>query len=91
MCLCDYTRFLRNDKMKQSSNFIRSFCRSAIEAKRANASVEEEDGRRDILNVAMDAGVFSDEELIDQMMTFLAAGEIQSLSPDPPFYAYFPL
>ncbi|KAI9725093.1 MAG: hypothetical protein M1812_000369, partial [Candelaria pacifica] len=64
---------VRNDKMKQSSNFIRSFCRSSIELKRRKPKVESEN-ELDVLAVAMNSGGFSDEELIDQMMTFLAAG-----------------
>jgi len=34
------------------------------------------DGELDILTVAMDSGAFSDEDLVDQMMTFLAAGTL---------------
>ena len=66
-------RFLRNDKMTRSSAFIRSFCRSSIESKRQKPQAES-DGELDILTVAMASGAFSDEELVDQMMTFLAAG-----------------
>ncbi|KAL8913112.1 MAG: hypothetical protein Q9171_002006 [Xanthocarpia ochracea] len=65
--------FLRNDKMKQSSELIRSFCRSSIQSKREKPKFGSE-GELDILTVAMSSGEFSDEELIDQMMTFLAAG-----------------
>lgn len=70
---------LRNDKMKRSSEFIRSFCRSSIESKRRKLEVELQD-ELDILTVAMNSGEFSDEDLIDQMMTFLAAG-MQLLLP----------
>lgn len=59
--------------MKQSSDLIRSFCRSSIESKRQKPKVGLE-GELDILAVAMDSGAFSDEDLVDQMMTFLAAG-----------------
>ncbi|KAL8707912.1 MAG: hypothetical protein Q9220_007132 [cf. Caloplaca sp. 1 TL-2023] len=65
--------FLRNDKMKRSSDFIRSFCRSSIEAKRRKSQAAL-DGELDILTAAMHSGAFSDEDLVDQMMTFLAAG-----------------
>ena len=71
--------FLRNDKMKRSSNFIRSFCQSSIEAKRRKPENEIED-EHDILAVAMESGAFSDEDLINQMMTFLAAGMLISAS-----------
>ena len=59
--------------MKRSADLIRSFCRSSINTKRQKPKVDSE-GELDILTVAMNSGVFSDEELIDQMMTFLAAG-----------------
>ena len=59
--------------MKRASNFIRALCRSSIDSKRQHGSLEL-DGELDILTVAMKSGGFSDEELVDQMMTFLAAG-----------------
>lgn len=64
--------------MKRSSNFIRSFCQSSIEAKRRKFKNELED-EHDILAVAMESGAFSDEDLINQMMTFLAAGTLFSV------------
>lgn len=61
--------------MKQSSDFIRSFCRSSIQSKRQKPKLEKgSEGELDILTVAMESGDFSDEDLVDQMMTFLAAG-----------------
>ncbi|KAL8969481.1 MAG: hypothetical protein Q9197_004320 [Variospora fuerteventurae] len=71
--------FLRNDKMKRSSDFLRSFCRSIIESKRRKPHTETE-SELDILTVAMHSGAFSNEDLIDQMMTFLAAGHETSAS-----------
>ncbi|KAI4282985.1 MAG: hypothetical protein L6R38_002511 [Xanthoria sp. 2 TBL-2021] len=65
--------FLRNDTMQRSSNFLRAFCRSSIESKRQKPNPEVAD-ELDILTVAMHSGAFSDEDLVDQMMTFLAAG-----------------
>ena len=59
--------------MKRSADLIRSFCHSSIESKRQKSKNDSE-GELDILTVAMNSGVFSDEELVDQMMTFLAAG-----------------
>ena len=61
--------------MKRSSNFVRSFCQSSIEVKRRKPKRELED-EHDILAVAMESGAFSDEDLINQMMTFLAAGTL---------------
>ncbi|KAL9118693.1 MAG: hypothetical protein Q9187_004764 [Circinaria calcarea] len=60
--------------MKHSSDLIRSFCRSSINSKRQKPKIELE-GELDILTVAMDSGAFSDEDLVDQMMTFLAAAD----------------
>ncbi|KAI4102092.1 MAG: hypothetical protein LQ345_007385 [Seirophora villosa] len=65
--------FLRNDKIKRSSEFLRSFCRSTIESKRRKPQTEIT-SEFDILTVAIHSGAFSDEDLVDQMMTFLAAG-----------------
>ncbi|KAL8758460.1 MAG: hypothetical protein Q9199_001478 [Rusavskia elegans] len=65
--------FLRNDTMQRSSNFLRAFCRSSIESKRQKPDAEVAN-ELDILTVAMHSGAFSDEDLVDQMMTFLAAG-----------------
>ena len=65
--------------MKSASNFIRSLCRSSIESKHKQGSLELE-GELDILTVAMRSGGFSDEDLVDQMMTFLAAGSSVFLS-----------
>ncbi|KAL8661661.1 MAG: hypothetical protein Q9168_008363 [Polycauliona sp. 1 TL-2023] len=65
--------FIRNGTMQRSSDFLRAFCRSIIESKR-RISKDETAKERDILTVAMRSGGFSDEDLVDQMMTFLAAG-----------------
>lgn len=62
--------------MQRSSNFLRSFCRSSIEAKRQQAQADPA-SELDILTVAMHSGAFSDEDLVDQMMTFLAAGTLR--------------
>lgn len=59
--------------MKRASDFLRSFCRSVIQSKRRKPEVGT-DTELDILTVAMRSGAFSDEDLVDQMMTFLAAG-----------------
>lgn len=61
--------------MKRSSDFLRSFCRSTIESKRRKPQTETA-SQLDILTVAMHSGAFSDEDLVDQMMTFLAAGTL---------------
>ncbi|KAL6720989.1 hypothetical protein ACLMJK_000089 [Lecanora helva] len=65
--------FLRNDERECASNLLRSFCRSSIETKRQQLKTSPA-GLIDILTVAMNSSAFSDENLVDQMMTFLAAG-----------------
>ena len=60
--------------MKHASDLIRDFCLSSIQSKREK-SVTSTQPELDILSVAMGSGGFSDQELVDQMMTFLAAGK----------------
>ena len=59
--------------MSEATQLIRKTCRDLITKKR---KVMEEKGRSevDILSVALESGGFTDENLVDQMMTFLAAG-----------------
>ncbi|KAI0391149.1 cytochrome P450 [Xylariaceae sp. FL0594] len=66
----------RNEDINAASRYIRDVCRGLIREKKEKmekkeAAVEE---RHDILSVAFESGGFSDEELVDQLMTFLAAG-----------------
>ncbi|RYP72197.1 hypothetical protein DL771_004327 [Monosporascus sp. 5C6A] len=79
----------RNDDIASASGYIRSVCRDLIREKREKMQAarssgagreEEKPGAAsaapdvDILSVALESGAFSDENLIDQLMTFLAAG-----------------
>lgn len=59
----------RNDDMAAASKYIRSFCHDLIQEKK---KILGEDV--DILSVALRSGGFTDENLVDQLMTFLAAG-----------------
>lgn len=52
---------------------IRSICRKQISSKKERISAQKDSGV-DILAVALRSGAFTDENLVDQMMTFLAAG-----------------
>ncbi|KAF7166159.1 hypothetical protein CNMCM5623_010036 [Aspergillus felis] len=65
----------RMTQIKAASQAIRAVCHGVLEAKkreRTSGSSGQED--RDIATVALDSRMFTDSELVDQMMTFLAAG-----------------
>jgi cytochrome P450 len=63
----------RNEDISAASQYIRSVCRSLIQEKKQKLANKETTGH-DILSVALESGSFSDEDLVDQLMTFLAAG-----------------
>ena len=63
----------RNDDMFEAQRIIRSISRDLIRQKKA--TIEKNQERNvDIISVALESGGFTEEELIDQMMTFIAAG-----------------
>lgn len=63
----------RNEEMRDALTTIKRVCADLIRSKRANL---EKGGRADldILSVAIESGGFSDDDLVNQLMTFLAAG-----------------
>lgn len=63
----------RNEDINEASAKIRSVCRDLIQEKRAKLA-DKKQPDVDILSVAIESGGFSDENLVDQLMTFLAAG-----------------
>ncbi len=63
----------RNGEIEEASLTIRSTCRQLIRAKKEKLEKHELTDV-DILSVALESGGFSEENLIDQLMTFLAAG-----------------
>ncbi|KAM3086566.1 hypothetical protein ACMFMG_000698 [Clarireedia jacksonii] len=63
----------RNGEIEAAAGVIRSTCRQLINEKKAKLEKRELTDV-DILSVALESGGFSDENLIDQLMTFLAAG-----------------
>lgn len=63
----------RNREMKDSSAFIRNIARQLIQQKKA-ARDGAVDTSIDILSVAMQSGILSEENLVEQAMTFLSAG-----------------
>ncbi|KAL6709911.1 hypothetical protein ACN47E_000696 [Coniothyrium glycines] len=63
----------RNDEIGTAINTIKKVARDLIHTKRAKLEKGEAKDM-DILSVAMESGGFSDEDLVNQLMTFLAAG-----------------
>ncbi|EDO02304.1 hypothetical protein SS1G_04780 [Sclerotinia sclerotiorum 1980 UF-70] len=63
----------RNGEIEEAAETIRSVCRDLIREKKAKLEKKELTDV-DILSVALESGGFPDENLIDQLMTFLAAG-----------------
>ncbi len=63
----------RNDDMFEAQRVIRTISRDLIRQKKA--ALEKNEKRDiDIISVALESGGFSEENLVDQMMTFIAAG-----------------
>jgi len=63
----------RNLTVQEASKAVRAVCRELIAEKKqklANKTLDD----LDILSVALESGGFTDEELVNQLMTFLAAG-----------------
>lgn len=65
--------FTKMHQITAASTKIRAFCRELIRSKKQSLSAQKDSGV-DILSVAIQSGGFTDENLVDQMMTFLAAG-----------------
>lgn len=63
----------RNSTVHEASQTVRGVCRDLIAAKKQKLAAKALDDV-DILSVALESGGFTDEDLVDQMMTFLAAG-----------------
>lgn len=63
----------RNSQLADAAKTIKGVCRDLIQVKKEKLS-RKEPTDVDILSTALESGGFSDEELVDQLMTFLAAG-----------------
>lgn len=63
----------RNGDIEAAAKTIRTTCRQLIRAKKEKLENNELTDV-DILSVALESGGFSEENLVDQLMTFLAAG-----------------
>ncbi|KAI4194199.1 MAG: hypothetical protein LQ346_003737 [Caloplaca aetnensis] len=64
----------RNQEIPAAAQTIRKICRQLIEDKKRKLNSKDEQVGVDIISVALSSGGFTDENLVDQMMTFLAAG-----------------
>lgn len=65
--------FKRNDVIAQAAGTLKRVARRLIQQKQA----ESQDGkatRKDVLSVALDSDVFTEAQMADQLLTFLAAG-----------------
>ena len=65
--------FRRNEDISSAAGMIRAECAELIKEKKEKLA-QKELTDVDILSVAIESGGFSDENLVDQLMTFLAAG-----------------
>lgn len=63
----------RNKELNAASLYIKQVCRDLI-AKKRSAMAEKRTKDLDIISAALESGGFKDEELVNQMMTFLVAG-----------------
>jgi len=63
----------RNQDVHNAVRFVRATCAKLIREKKEKLDRKEETGL-DILSVALESGAFTEENMVDQMMTFLLAG-----------------
>ncbi|KAK7887926.1 hypothetical protein LTR67_009320 [Exophiala xenobiotica] len=63
----------RNRNVQDAANVARNTCRRLVEQKKQRLA-NKEPMEPDIISVALESGGFTDEKLVDNMMTFLAAG-----------------
>ena len=63
-----------NNNVKEASDTIKRIARDLIRKKQAKLDKHEKRTEVDILSVALESGGFSEEGLVNQMMTFMAAG-----------------
>ncbi|OXV05609.1 hypothetical protein Egran_06623 [Elaphomyces granulatus] len=63
----------RNKEVNEAADYVRTIARQMIRQKKDKIEQKQNDSV-DIISVALESGGFSEENLVDQMMTFLAAG-----------------
>ena len=64
----------RNSEIQKAAATIKRVCRQLIHQKKQSMEAKEKRVDVDILSVALESGGFTEENLVDQCMTFLAAG-----------------
>lgn len=64
----------RNDDIRSAAATIRRICRQLVEQTKTTIEQEGKNSGIDIISVALESKAFSEDNLVDQMMTFLAAG-----------------
>ncbi|SMQ45992.1 unnamed protein product [Zymoseptoria tritici ST99CH_3D7] len=67
----------RNADLNEATTVIKQTCRDLIASKRAlleKSEKSDDTSNRDILSVALQSNAFDDENLVNQLMTFLVAG-----------------
>ncbi|KAF2969102.1 hypothetical protein GQX73_g4470 [Xylaria multiplex] len=73
--LLPYVPLKRNIELRRESQTLRDVCRQLIRQKKSDLESEVADKReKDILTVALNYGGFTEDELVEQLLTFLAAG-----------------
>lgn len=65
----------RNDDLEAASQVIKKTCYSLVQQAKLNLADKNEKSARNILSVAIESGGFTDEGLVNQLMTFLIAGQ----------------
>ncbi|KAF9635423.1 putative cytochrome p450 protein [Lasiodiplodia theobromae] len=63
-----------NEVMRDTTTRLKQICQQLLTDKKASAKAESEEQQKDILSVMMRSNLFGDDMLIDQLLTFLAAG-----------------
>lgn len=63
-----------NEVMRDTTTQLKQICQQLLTDKKASAKAESEEQQKDILSVMMRSNLFGDDMLIDQLLTFLAAG-----------------
>ncbi|KAI1124031.1 cytochrome P450 [Nemania abortiva] len=70
-----YVPLKRNIELVQAAKDLRDICRDLIRQKKSDLESEIADRtEKDILTVALSYGGFTEDELVEQLLTFLAAG-----------------
>ncbi|KAJ8127383.1 hypothetical protein O1611_g6254 [Lasiodiplodia mahajangana] len=73
--LLPFVPMKRNREIRQAAKALRDICRELIRQKKSDLESEIADKtEKDILTIALSYGGFTEDELVEQLLTFLAAG-----------------